>query len=663
MKDKLSKYQAAVNIAEEFLDEDTLNKISMELLENLRQDEDSMQEWLEYSDKALELTELHREEKNTPFPKCSNIKFPMITTAVTQWASRAVPELLKNGEVCKYRVIGRDPDGLKTKRGYRVKTHINWQILEKMTGWFDGRDKLFTQVAVVGTMFTKTWYDPILGRCRSELVPYDCLVVNNAIKTLEEAPQICHYISMTSNDMIEHIRWGLYRDVDVENLVKDLEDATAVYHEIVECHCWWDLDDDGYAEPYIVTIHKASQEVLRIVARWQPGAVQKNDKGQIKRITPDHYFSDYHFIPNPSGSFFSLGFGTLLLDMNETTNTILNQEINAGHLATTQGGFIGSDLRATKEQISIGPGEWRFLNNADGSSLRDNIFPLTYQEPSTVLYQLMLFLVESAQSLTSTTDVVTGNQDELQNVSPNTIQSLMQQSLKVYSSIQSRMFRGFKKELSKIVVLNSKYVDTKEYINLIDPDVQELTEMFDRQGNFLDYKAVLEQFDIVPVVDSNVSTEAEDALKAQQLFNIGTQWAQFGVFNMRELGLYMLDKMGVEGHQKLVVPPPDPNAPNPAMIQMQMEIEKIKTELQLKTREVAVKEFEAKLEAERTQADIQEKGLKVGSDLRKAAVQRDTSEGQLQVQREKNQIERERIHTEAETRRHEAKTSANTASE
>lgn len=619
----LEKFAASENIAEDFLDEADLEKLSEELLLGIREDEDSMTEWLEYADRAIELTSLKREEKNIPFDKAANIKFPLIRTAVLQWASRAVPELLKNGEVCKYKIVGRDPDGKKQRRGYRIKNHINWQILEKMPRWFDERDTLFTQVAVVGTSFVKTWFDPIKSICRSETIPYDCLIVNNSIKSLEDAPRITHLFPMSDNDLVEQMRWGFYREMDVDTLTRDIEDVKAIYHEMAECHCWWDLDYDGYDEPYIVTMHKASGKILRIQARYSPESIQRNKKGQIKQIIADQYFSDYHFMPPPDNSFFQDGFGTILLDTNETINTILNQLINAGHLATTQGGFLGSELRATKETINIGPGEWKMLNNAEGANLKDNVVPLSYKEPSATLYQLLLFLIEQSNSLTSTTDVVTGNQDDLQNVSPNTIMSLMQQSLKVYSSISSRMMRGFKKELTKLVVLNSKYVNIEEYLELIDPSMEELQEMFDQDGNFLDYQALLTEYDIVPVVDNNIASETEMLMKSQQIFNMATQWAQFGVFNLHEVGGYVLRAASVEGSEKLVNPPPDPNQPNPEMIKMQAEMQKIQKELELKDREVKVKEFEAKLEAERTKADVAGKAQQRQSDtqIRQAELQ------------------------------------------
>lgn len=585
---KLQGFAESDNIANE-LSDSKLRKISEDVLRGLQVDEESVRDWMKDAERALELTQLTREPKHTPMRNASNIKYPLITTAMMQFTARTLPELIKSGDVAKYHVVGRDLDGRKRRLGERLKAHLNYQILEVMPNWLDERDKLLSHLCIVGTAYTKTWFDPIIGVPKSELVPYDEIVVNDGIKSIEEAERISHILAYSMNEIVEHQRFGLFREISSESFYKS-EDDTINVQELVEQHCFLDLDDDGYKEPYIVTVHRESGEVLRIVARYTLDSIVAKADGEVLKIFGQNFFNDYHFIPNPNGRFHSIGFGTLLLDMNESVNTILNQLVDAGKLANIQGGFIGAGLRGRARDINIEPGEWLVMDSVSGDGIKNNIVPLAYKEPSSVLFQLLGVIIQSATNLTSTTEALTGTA-EAQNTSPTTMLALIQQGLKVYTSIQRRVFRGFKKELSKLVDLNRLYLNPQEYIRIVDPSPQEIAEILDPQsGQILDY--INSGVDVVPVADINTSTEAENLVKANALLQAGVQLAPSGAINMREIALEHFIALEVRDAEKLVNPPPDPNTPNPALIKLQSELDMNAKDLELRERELDLKEKE-----------------------------------------------------------------------
>lgn len=583
------------NITEN-LDDDEIRDIAYKVTEELKEDERSMEDWLDQLDEAYDLLSLKREEKNIPFRGAANIKFPMTATAVINYASRALPELLKNGKVCSYKVVGRDPMGLKRRKGERIAMHLNWQVLEKMPGWMHGRDKLLHDLALCGTMFIKTWYDPINGVNRSDLIRYDQLIVNMGVPSLEEAPRISQYIYMTANEIVEHIREGLYCDVNVKTLHMDIGDSEAIYHELVEQHRYLDLDLDGYAEPYIVTIHKASGKILRIVARYSEQDVIYNKKGYIKKIFPENYFTDYHFVPGNAGDFFSLGLGHLLFDLNKTVNTGLNQLINAGHLATLQGGFLGAGLRTRKQDMEVMPGEWRMLMSTNGSAIKDNIVPFNYKEPSQVLFALMQFLVEKADKLVSTSDNMTGNQNPT-NVSPNTLAMLNQAGQITYNAIQRRLFRGFKKELKKLVALNARYLDVEEYMKLIDPSPEEMKEIMQTnkfgQQIFADYD--LSTINVVPVVDTNEATPQESLSRTQFLIQSVPIFGPLGGINPGAIATEAYTSMGFDPAkiQMMAKADPPPDAPNPQMIKMQADMAFQQAQVKLEQQKLGIQGAQA----------------------------------------------------------------------
>jgi hypothetical protein len=92
----------------------------------------------------------------------------------------------------------------------------------------------------------------------------------------------------------------VWLDIDLDQITPDnvaTEPDTEKYYTFLEQHKYLDLDGDGYEEPYIVTVEKDSQRVVRIVARYKEDDIRENAAGKIMRITPCMYFADYKFIP------------------------------------------------------------------------------------------------------------------------------------------------------------------------------------------------------------------------------------------------------------------------------------------------------------------------------------------------------------------------------
>ena len=582
---KLKKYINSDNIAEN-LDEDKLRKISEDCLRGLEEDKVSMKDWLDTADQAMELCELKRQEKNYPHRGASNVKFPLITTAAVQWTSRALQEFQINGKVASYQILGKDPSGRKQRQGERESSYLNHEIMEKMPNGVRGFDLLLQQCSVTGTCFTKEWYDPCIGMPRIDLIPYDQLVVNFRAQSLEEAPRISHFIYLSPNKLMEMIRYGLYKkpndEIDLSKISLASGDMRAIDHELVEIHCWLDLDEDDYDEPYIVTIHKASALVLRIVARYDEDDVSFNKDGDIQKIKPYNYFTNYIFITSMDGSpLFGFGFGTLLNDINRVVNTNMNQLITAGNLACLQGGFAAKSLRIPKGENVVKPGEFLPVTSTDSATLKDSIVPFNYKEPSQVLFQLVQYLVESAQALTSTTDVMTGSSDT-QNVSPNTMSMILSQGMKVYNAVVKRIAQSRKESLKKVVKLYSKYLDEEDYVRFIDPSPQEMMEMVDKKGQLTDFSSD-SAVHIVPVTDMSDATVQEEVMKAQALAAYSQFMIQAGGMDAKEVSKILMKAMKYDDDTiARVIPKPAPPQPNPEMLKLQMQDKHHQDEVQLK---------------------------------------------------------------------------------
>ena len=548
----LDEIRLLPNIAE-IMSQGELAQISVDSMAGFEEDADSMSDWMDDAEESLKLAKLITERKDHPWPGAANVKFPLLAEASIQFSSVTYPEIVRGGKVVEVTTTGADLDGAKEQRAKRLSEHMSYQLLVQDTEWEGALDKLLPMLSVVGTVHKKTWFDPINKKNVSELCNYDELILNNTTKSLKEARRVSHVLHMHKNDLIERMRAGLYSDI-LDKIIHTNEGSDLdQMHEVIEMHTYLDLDGDFYEEPYVVTLHKPTGNILRIVARFDERDVQRNDENKVVSITPIQYFTDFHFLPCPSGAYFSMGFGMLLRPLNATINTTINQLLDSGYLANLQGGFIGRGLRIKGGNLRLNPGEWKKIDSGPGTDIAKNVVPMNYKEPSNVLFSLLGTMINSGQELSSITNIMKGD-EHAQNSPATTVIALIEQGLKVFSSIHRRLYRSLKSEFEKIYRLNRLFLDPEVYFNILD-----------EQGAVLQTDYEDESMDVTPVSDPNLASDAQRMARSRaQLDLIGMP----GVNGQEIVKRFLqdLDTPNIEA----IMPPADPNAP-PPLEQLELE--------------------------------------------------------------------------------------------
>src|SRR3990167_3891596 len=389
--------------------------------------------------------------------------------------------------------------------------------------------------------------------------------------------------------------------------------------EIIEQHRYLDLDDDGYQEPYIVTVLKEDHQVIRIIARYTESDIRFNSSDEVTRIEPIHYFTDYHFLPSPDGKFHSMGFGTLMLHLNETINTILNQLIDSGTLANLRGGYIDARIKLPSGQSLHNPGEWKRVKTVGLIGIKEGIVPIEYREPSTVLYQLLSLLIQTGRDLSSATDVLSGKQ-QASRAPASTVATLVEQGLKIFNSIQRRLYRSMKDEFQKIFKLNKIYLDPYEYITILDD------EFAIAQKDYAN-----ESIDILPIADPNFSSDAQRLVKVQAMMNI----IDDPEVNRKEILTRFLKALDVSEPEK-IIKPEDTNAPPPLeALELQGKFEESASKLDLEGRKVDLQEKQATVQMAKVKAEI----LKLEADTIKALADAESAEAGNQLDVYKSHLE------------------------
>lgn len=563
------------NIAE-LLSQEQLDIIASTVKQGHHDDKESRTEWESRQGEYMKLALQVMETKNTPWPNSANVKYPLLTTATMQFGARAYPGLVGSANVAKGKVTGFDRTGEKAKSAQRIGLHMSYQLLEEMEEWEDDTDQMCLSLPIVGCMFKKTYYSPSRGRNISELVYPQFLVVNYWTRRLSSAPRITHEIHLQDNDITERINSGLFLDQNydkekpTELIITDqvhglhsVQDEDTTPSLFLEQHLWLDLDDDGYKEPYIITI--GGGKVARIVAAFDLDSIKvKGDKVvSIERID---YFTKYGFVPNPDGSFYDIGLGLLLGPINETINTTINQLLDAGTMSNRSAGFLGRGARLKGGEHSFNPFEWKQVLST-GDDLRKAIVPLPVREPSSVLFNLLGLMIEAGKELSSTVPMLLG-QSPGQNQPASTSMAVIDQGLKVYSSILKRLHRSLKLELKKIKRLNRIYLPDKSYFQILDPQLsqgQDPSEIFRK-----DYDD--DQTAVIPYSDPAIVSEVQRMIKAQQ---ISEMMAQGLIPNRQAAAKIVLEAMDLPNIDELITPPEPQPDPEIELKKAQAEHEKL----------------------------------------------------------------------------------------
>jgi chaperonin GroES len=584
------------------LDKDKLIQIGNEVVDGYDADKKSRADWEKSSDEWMKLAIQVAEKKSYPWSDASNVKFPLIAIAAMQFSARAYPSLVpQNGNIVTCKVVGYDPQGQKAQRAERIGRHMSYQLMEEMEEWEEDMDKLLLATSILGVGFKKTYFCPKKGRNVSKYIHANDLVINNWTRQIEDAERITEVLYKTKRNIKEMQLRGLYRDVDLGEPTNPINvetgstgdvDETTPY-TILEQHCFIDMDDDGYAEPYIVTVDYTSRQVLRIVACYKQDGVMLDEDGKVVEIKPVQYYTKFGAIPNPTGSFYDIGFGHLLGPINESVNTLINQLVDAGSLSNLQSGFLGKGLRVSKGESRFRPGEWKSVN-VTGDDIKKHVFALPVREPSNVLFQLLGMLVTSGKELASVAEIMVGKMPG-QNTPAYTTKETVEQGMKLFTAIYKRIYRSLKSEFRKLYRLNKQYLDPQVIVDVLDMEIPQS----DYEGS---------ENDIIPSADPAASSSSDKFAKVQQIFPL----VQLGTINVQELTKRAVEAQEQPNAEALLQPPPQPQ-PDPKVQAMQMKAQidgqKAQVDMAKSQQEMQIKEKMAQLDMQIKMFDLQIKKM------------------------------------------------------
>jgi len=548
------------NLAEH-IDENQLAVIASDLLEAYATDIESRAEWEETYYDGLELLGLKIEDRSEPWEGAFGVYHPLLAEAVVKFQSETIVETFPAQGPVKTKILGAC-NREKEESAARVREDMNYALTDKMPDYRSEHERLLWNLPIAGSAFKKVFYDASLERPVAQFIGAEDFIVSYGATSLDTAQRYTHRMKRTKNELRKMQVSGFYRDMDLGDPVADEDDIQQRKNElggydaarddrytVLEIHCeldipgFEDLDKDGdptgIEVPYIVTILKDSGEILSVYRNWE------EDDSKKQKIV---HFADYKYIPG--FGFYGFGLIHLIGGFAKGATSIMRQLVDAGTLANLPGGFRTRGLRIRGGDTPIAPGEFRDVDVPTGT-IRDNIMPLPYKEPSTVLAGLLDKIVGEARRFASMADVQVA--DMQPNAPVGSTLAILERQLKVMTAVQARMHAAMKGEFKILKKIMAEMAPVDYEYDAVG------AEGFAARQR--DYSVV----EIIPVSDPNASTMSQRVAQYQAAF----QMAQGApdLYDLPMLHRKMIETLGIKEADKLVpkkddIKPMDPMTEN-----------------------------------------------------------------------------------------------------
>jgi hypothetical protein len=532
------------NLAD-FMDDGDLDSLGADLIEDFGKDINDRKDWIKTYVDGLKLLGLNYEERTEPWQGACGVFHPMLTESVVRFQSEAMMETFPAMGPVKTQIVGAI-DLLREEAAARVREDMNYQLTEVMVEYRPEHEKMLWSLPLAGSAFKKVYYDPSKGRQVAVFIPAEDIVVPYGASNLESAERVTHVMRKTENEVLKLQEAGFYSDVelgepsyeldDIEKQKAEEQGMSAINddrYRILEMHV--DLDLPGYehkdkknketgiALPYVVTVEKGTRKVLAIRRNWY-----EDDELHTKR----QHFVHYQYIPG--FGFYGYGLIHLIGGYAKSATMLIRQLVDAGTLSNLPGGLKSRGLRIKGDDTPIQPGEFRDVDVPSGS-IRDNILPLPYKEPSQVLFALFQNIVQEGRAFASSGDMNVS--DMSTNAPVGTTLALLERTLKVMTAVQARLHYTMKQEFRLLKSIIADY--TPEEYDYEPEDAG-------RKAKKSDYDST----DVIPVSDPNAATMAQKIVQYQAVLQLAQSAPQ--LYNLPLLHRQMIEVLGIKNASKLV---------------------------------------------------------------------------------------------------------------
>ena len=552
------------NLAEEF-DEDVLEGLAQEYLDLIDVDQESRTLRDKQYEEGLRRTGLGKDAPGgATFDGASKVVHPVMAEACVDFAASSAKELLPPDGIVKSNIKG-EADRIKEETADRKVSFLNWQLTEQVPEYRDEMEQLLTQLPLGGSQFLKWRFDDEQKRPTCEWVAIDNILLPYASTNFYTSPRVTEVQDITEDTFLQRIEQGVYRDIDSDySSDAPLNDQTRSQkandkiegkdepsknidglRRIYEITCFIRLEDDpetdGRRAPYILTIDETTSKVLNLRRNWEC-----NDD----KLTKLDWYVEFKFIPWRGA--YAIGLPHLIGGLSAALTGALRALLDSAHINNSQTMLKLKGGRISGQSDRIEPTQVLEIEGAPGvDDVRKLAMPLPFNQPSSVLFNLLGWLTDAAKGVVTTAEEKIG--DVNSNTPVGTTQALIEQGAKVFSSIHARLHRSQAKSLAIISRLNHWYLE----------------DMDNQSGQEIQVRDFASNNDVRPVSDPNIFSETQRLAQNQALLQMASS-APPGMFDLRAVFRRILGQLKVPAIDEVLPNPLGAKESNPALENVSM---------------------------------------------------------------------------------------------
>lgn len=546
------------NLADGVIEEGTLSKVALELTDLIEKDRQARKKRDEKYEEGLRRTGLGDDAPGgAGFEGASKVVHPILAESCIDFESRAIKELFPANGPVKTQIIGKKSEE-KLRRADRKATYLNWQTTVQMSEYRPTLEQILTQVPMGGSQYQAFYWDPRMRRPRTEFVPIDDMLLPYACTDFYSSHRVTRVLRLTQEEVDRRVVNGLYRDVLTDSAPTNLDNTAAGeandkiegreetafnedgLREFYEVQANLEFEDDDLADgiaPYLITIDKHTDKVVAVYRNWDEDDVEKNKL---------HWIVEWQFIPWRGA--YALGLPHLIGGLSGAATGALRALLDSAHINNAASAIKLKSGKSSGQNLTVEPGQIAEIDGPAGADdIRKVMMPMPYNQPSTVLFQLLGWLTDAGKSVIATTEESLSNVGDRTPV--GTTMAMVEQGSQTYSAIHARLHHAQARALGILCRINRQYMEDEVVI-------EELGELVVGRADFENNQ------DIIPVSDPNIFSESQRYAQVQGIAQVKAMFPELG-WNNHAIATQMLRRMKVEDVDAILPPEKKPENLNP----------------------------------------------------------------------------------------------------
>jgi hypothetical protein len=545
-----------------------LSGIASKYIELVEKDKDAREGRDKQYEEGLRRTGLGQDAPGgASFMGASKVVHPIMAEGCVDFAARAIKELFPPDGPVRSKILGEVTEQ-KTMIAERKRDYMNYQLTEKIEEYRDEEEQLLTQLPLGGSQYMKIWYDESKKRPCAEFLPIDNVYLPFAAANFYTASRVTEVNDITQDDFEARVSSGLYIDLDIYRASQEPEESKPEkannkiegrkseadnidgVRRVFHIYTWMELEDDakskGERAPYILMIDDLSSEVVGLYRNWEDGD---------ELMTKLDWIVEFKFIPWRGA--YAVGLPHLIGGLSAALTGALRALLDSAHINNAPTMLKLKGGKVSGQSIVVEPTQVTEIEGAPGvDDVRKIAMPMPFNQPSSVLFQLLGWLTDAAKGVVTTAEEKIA--DVTSSAPVGTTQALIEQGAAVFSAIHARLHTSQARVLKIIGRLNRWYLDD-------NPD-----EMSRELG--VTSKDFEKNSDVVPVSDPHIFAESQRYAQVQAL--AARAQANPDLYNRLAVEKRILKQIKLPDINEVLPDPQDVKEMNPALENVAMTLGK-----------------------------------------------------------------------------------------